>query len=106
MRGMESSGWEKKYSGMTLWSRFVTRTATKGPLPAGPEDATHVTTFGRGSCYEPRPKLPTDRSHMPPSCTMAHWSRFVMEPGPMGQMDGSFSSSDCGGRFSLLACKE
>ena len=50
-RHVASIGWE-------LWSRFVTRTATKGRHVGGIFWPRWQRTFGRGSCYEPRPKGP------------------------------------------------
>ena len=72
-------GRKKKYSG---------RTATKGPLPAGP---------GR---RHPREDLwsrfvgPCEIFCSRVSPGMTHWSRFVREPGPMGWMDGHVSTSE------------
>ena len=39
-------GWKMIYAGKTLWSRFVTRTGTKGSLPGGPTAAAACAACG------------------------------------------------------------
>ena len=61
-----------------LWSRFVTRTATKGRHVGGIFWPRWQRTFGRGSCYEPRPKGHARVFLLPPTPSSPFLSHFLL----------------------------
>ena len=73
-------GWKMIYAGKTLWSRFITRTGTKGSMPGGPTAAAAC-----AACGDPLvPVRVTNRDQRSTTnrdqCSL---SPGQIEPGPM-----------------------